>query len=94
MKEKLKQLPKYYRRMAVFIPLLFEQNEVISRSILLDKLITEQLKDLFEKIYKPDGKCSGEWSFFDYPDRFARFADSLSKRGLIEKVGWGKYRTI
>ena len=94
MKQKIQQLPKYYRRMAVFILLLFEQNEIVSRSVLLDRLITEQLKDLFEKIYRQDCNCSGEWSFFDYSDRFARFADSLSKQGLIEKVGWGKYRTV
>ena len=86
MKERLKQLPKYYKRMTTIILLLFEKDDVISRGILLNKLIDEKLKLLFEKIYQNDCNCSGEWSFFDYSDRFTRFANVLIKHNIVKKV--------
>lgn len=83
-----------YKRMFELIYPLLNQYECISKQKLLHRLNAYFLLDKFEEIYQKDCNCSGKWSFFDFSDRFQRFAQHLCSEGYWEKVERGVYKII
>ena len=87
-------MQKCYKRMFELVRPLFVPYEQVTKHQLLHRLNVYFLLDKFEKIYQEDCNCSGYWSFFDFSDRFQRFAQSLCQEGYLMKVKNGTYRVI
>lgn len=87
-------MQKCYQRMYEFLSEILDKNQIISRKVLQDYLQRRNLIDTFEKIYQVDCNCSGDWSFFDFSDRFARFANEMVRCGYFKKVTYGKYQVL
>lgn len=84
---------RYQRMMDIILP-LFKKDDIITKSQLYDTLVGRKLLKTFELTYWADCYCGGDWSFFDFPDRFARFANALVKHNKLTKVGRGKYKKL
>lgn len=84
-------MKKCYQRMYEFLKHRLNKGQIISRRMLQDYLQLRNLTDVFEKIYQIDCGCSGYWSFFDFSDRFARFANEMVRCGYLAKIERGKY---
>lgn len=82
---------KRYREMANIVLEVFDKNEILTKKSLFTKLNQNNKLTLFELVYNRDCYCSGEWSFFDFSDRFQRFCDALVRGGLAQKVARGAY---
>lgn len=85
-----KKINVYYSRMYEIIKPLFKKGDKFSSRQLAEKLYKNNLSSLFEKTYHLDCNCiSFKWSFFDFSDRFQRFANHLAACGICEKVDRG-----
>lgn len=84
----------HYQRMTDIALPLFKSGDTITRSQLYNTLVNHKLLKTFELTYWADCYCGGDWSFFDFSDRFARFANALTKQNKLAKVGRGKYKKL
>lgn len=87
-------MQKCYQRMYRFLKGKLNEGQIISRRTLQSFLYQQGCAKYFEKIYQIDCNCSGYWSFFDFSDRFARFANEMIKCGYLTKVARGKYQVL
>lgn len=87
-------MQRCYQRMYRYLKNKLNKDQVISRRILQTLLSQQGCIRYFEKIYQIDCNCSGYWSFFDFSDRFARFANEMVKFGYFTKIARGKYKVL
>lgn len=87
-------MKKCYQRMYRYLKGKLSKDQVISRRILQSLLYQQGCIRYFEKIYQTDCGCSGYWSFFDFSDRFARFANEMVKCRYFKKLAYGKYQVL
>lgn len=87
-------IKKQYKRMFEIIQKIYNSGETISKRSLQIRLRNYFLDRQFEEIYQKDCNCSGTWSFFDFSDRFQRFANELVRCSYLIKIDKGIWEIV